>query len=90
MSKNRRLEDLVSVGPATLEDLRRLGVRSVAELARREPRELYRELCRQKGRHVDICCLDTFAAAVAQAKDPALPAVKRFWWYWSRQRKKKV
>lgn len=89
MLENRRLGDLISVGPATVEDLRGLGVRTVQELALRDPEELYRDLCRLKGRPVDICCLDTFNAAVAQAKDPELPAPKKIWWYWSRRRKQK-
>jgi len=29
-----------------------------------------------------------FVAAVAQAKDPALPIEQRQWWYWSKIRKR--
>jgi hypothetical protein len=83
----RRLEDLASVGPATVRDLALLGVRSVEELARREPQALYQELCRRMGTRVDPCCQDVFSAAVAQARDPGLPAEQRRWWYWSRVRK---
>jgi hypothetical protein len=32
--------------------------------------------------------LDVFRAAVAQAKDPQLPADQCQWWYWSRNRKR--
>jgi hypothetical protein len=32
--------------------------------------------------------LDVFRAAVAQAKDPRLPADQCQWWYWSRSRKR--
>ena len=35
----------------------------------------------------DICVLDVFRCAVAQAKNPRLPAAQRNWWYWSRLRK---
>jgi len=31
--------------------------------------------------------LDVFRAAVAQARDPRLPAEQCQWWYWSRKRK---
>jgi hypothetical protein len=39
------------------------------------------------GKSQDICCLDVFSAAVAQARNPQLPAEQRQWWYWSRKRK---
>ena len=85
---NRRLQDLVSVGPATLADLRKLEVHTVTALALCEPEELYQRLCRISGKNLDICCLDTFSAAVAQARDPGLPPHKKIWWYWSRLRKR--
>jgi nucleotidyltransferase/DNA polymerase involved in DNA repair len=84
---SRELCDLISVGPATVRALHSLGVHSVAQLARSKPDALYKKLCRLRGRHEDPCCLDTFAAAVAQARDPKVPAEKCVWWYWSRQRK---
>jgi len=88
MSTNeRRLEDLVSIGPAMLRDFEVLGIRSVAQLARQEPESLYEKLCRVTGKSQDICVLDTFSAAVAQAQNPRLPAEQRQWWYWSRKRK---
>jgi hypothetical protein len=85
----RKLEDLVSVGPAMLRDLDRLGIRSVAQLARARPVVMYEKLCRVTGRPVDICCLDVFSAAVAQARDPHLPLEQCQWWYWSRRRKER-
>ena len=83
----RCLQDLVSIGPAMLRDLELLRIRSVAQLARRNPRQMYRDLCRLTGQTQDICCLDVFTAAVAQAKNPQLPVEQRQWWYWSRKRK---
>jgi predicted RecB family nuclease len=83
----RKLIDLVSVGPAIARDFELLGIRSVDQLARRNPEKLYEQLCVKTGQAQDICCLDVFQAAVAQAKNPKLPAEKRQWWYWSRQRK---
>ena len=88
MRETRRLEDLVSVGPATVADFERLGIRTVNELARRRPEKLYEKLCEVTGQRQDICCLDVFRAAVAQARNPKLPAAQRKWWYWSRLRKK--
>jgi hypothetical protein len=85
---SRKLSDLISVGPAMLRDFDILGVRSVAQLARRNPDRLYESLCRVASQHQDICCLDVFRAAVAQARDPQLPAEQCQWWYWSRNRKR--
>jgi hypothetical protein len=85
--KERKLEDLVSVGPATRSQFALLGIHNVAELARREPHDLYRELCRKTGKRVDPCVLDVYCAAIEQARDPGLPPEQRVWWYWSRIRK---
>jgi hypothetical protein len=87
-SKERKLADLVSIGPAMLRDFELLGVRSVAQLAREEPAGLYKRLCTITGQRQDPCVLDVFCAAVAQARDPELAPAKRQWWYWSRERKR--
>jgi hypothetical protein len=86
-TKQRCLQGLISVGPTFVRDFELLGVRSVAQLARRNPERLYEGLCRITGRAQDICCLDVFRAAVAQARNPLLPTEQCQWWYWSRQRK---
>ena len=88
MKKERTLSDLVSIGPAMLRDFELLGIRSVAQLARANPERLYERLCERTGQAQDICVLDTFRAAVAQARNPKLPAAQRNWWYWSRKRRK--
>ncbi len=85
--KVRELEDLVSVGPATRRQLASLGVRTVKNLARRDPEALYRQLCRRTGKRADPCVLDVYRAAVAQARNLDLPEEQRAWWYWSRVRK---
>lgn len=83
----RRLADLISVGPAMLRDFELLGIRSVAQLANQRPGEMYERLNRKTGQRQDPCVLDTFCAAVAQARNPRLPAEQCEWWYWSRKRK---
>ncbi len=83
----RQLVDLISVGPAMRRDFELLGIRTVAQLARANPRRLYERLCRATGERQDPCVLDVFQAAVAQARNPRLPAEKCVWWYWSRKRK---
>ena len=83
-----RLSDLSGIGPAMLRDFELLGVKSVAQLSKCEPQELYDDLCRRKGKRQDPCVLDTFTCAIAQARNPDLPPEQRNWWYWSRLRKK--
>ena len=85
--EEQQLRDLVSIGPAMLRDFELLGVRTVAQLARRNPEKMYEKLCQVTGQTQDICCLDVFRAAVAQAKNPNLPVEQRLWWRWSRKRK---
>lgn len=88
MKDTRELSDLDSIGPAMLRDFSKLGVGSVQELSRRNPEKLYEQLCKVTRQSQDICVLDVFRCAVAQARNPRLPAAQRNWWYWSRVRKK--
>ena len=83
----RQLKDLISVGPAMLRDFEMLGIRSVQQLAHANPEHMYAQLCRITREKQDICCLDVFRSAVAQARDPLLPPEQSVWWYWSRKRK---
>jgi len=85
--ETRQLRDLYSVGPATVRDLKLLGITRVEQLAGRDARKLYDRLCRLTGKRCDPCVMDVLSAAIAQAQDPNLPKEKRRWWYWSRIRK---
>jgi Pathogenicity locus len=85
--KERRLQDLISIGPAMVKDFELLGVHSVKQLAQQDAQKLYRRLERKTGRNQDPCVLDTFCAAVAQAKNPRLAPERCQWWWWSRRRK---
>jgi hypothetical protein len=86
-ARRRRLGDLVSIGEAMLRDFERLGVTSVEQLALEDPDELYARISSLDGELHDPCVLDTYRAAVAQARDPELPEEQRSWWWWSRKRK---
>jgi hypothetical protein len=86
---SRELGELISIGPAMLRDFELLGIRSVAELARQNPQRMYEKMERATGQRQDPCVLDTFCAAVAQAKNPRLPVAKCQWWWWSRERKRR-
>ena len=87
--ERRELKDLISIGPAMLRDFELLGIRSVRQLARQSPQALYNKLGRVAPQHMDTCVLDAFAAAVAQASNPRLPAEQCQWWWWSKKRKKR-
>jgi predicted flap endonuclease-1-like 5' DNA nuclease len=89
MDDDRKLRDLAGIGPAMMKDFELLGIRSVPQLARRDGRKLCQELCRRTGRRQDPCVEDALVCAVAQARDPGLPAEQRQWWYWSRLRKQR-
>jgi hypothetical protein len=73
-----------------LRDFELLRIRSVGQLARQEPLKMYEKLSRKTGQRQDPCVLDTFCAAVAQARNPRLPVEKCQWWYWSRKRKQRA
>jgi hypothetical protein len=87
IAEKRQFQDLVSVGPKTAKDFALLGIASVPHLARQNPGRMYEKLCSLTGQRQDPCVLDVFCAAVAQARDPRLPAEQCEWWYWSRKRK---
>ena len=83
----RQLKDLFSIGRAMLRDFELLGIRSVPQLGRRNPHAMYAKLNRLTQTRQDPCVLDVFCSAVAQAKNPRLPAEKCAWWWWSEKRK---
>jgi len=85
--ETRNLGDLYSVGPATVRDLKALGITRVEQLVGQDARKLYDRLGRLSGKRCDPCMMDVLSAAVAQAQDPDLPKEMRKWWYWSRIRK---
>jgi len=85
--QTRRLQDLVSVGPAALQDFALLGIKTIDELADKKAHLLYQRLCWITEKQHDPCVEDVFSAAIAQAQNPDLPAEECQWWYWSRKRK---
>jgi Pathogenicity locus len=79
-----RLEDIPNVGPAIAADLRRLEIRSPAELLGRDPYAMYDDLCCITGKRHDPCSLDTFIAAFRYMEgEPKKP-----WWKYTAERKK--
>jgi hypothetical protein len=75
--------ELPNIGPAMASDLVRLGLRTLDDLERADPRELYDRISALDGARHDPCVLDTFGAAVHNLRTgEALP-----WWEFSRRRK---
>jgi hypothetical protein len=85
-ASNRTLRDLVSIGPAMLRGLSALGIQSVEQLAKKNPRRMYTELCRLKGRRISAVSMSLPRLSHRQ-RIPDLPIEQRQWWYWSKKRK---
>lgn len=82
LSALARFQSLGSVGPSLAADIWALGYRSFDDLAKADPAEMYMAFTARVGRPVDPCVEDVFRCAVAQVRDPDLPAEARNWWYW--------
>ena len=80
------LQAIPGVGPSIARDLRRLGVRRVADLKGRSPEALYQRLNRMSGVRQDPCVLYTFRCAVYFAST-ARPSAERLNWWWWKARK---
>ena len=87
LSEGRLLKNLAGIGTSMLGDFELLDISTVEQLALQQPEELYLRLCGLTGSRQDICVLDVFRCAVAQAMDPLLPKEQCQWWWWSRQRR---
>lgn len=80
------LQEIPNVGPATAEDLLRLGVRKLEDLKTRDPLEMYDAISRLDGVRHDPCVLDVFLAVVHFAKcGHAKP-----WWNFTASRKRQL
>jgi len=76
------LQQLPGVGPSIAADLRQLGVRSIHDLARRDPERLYKGLCELTGQRQDPCVLYTFRCAVYAARTAKPDPELLRWWNW--------
>lgn len=80
------LADLRNVGPATIQDLSRLGISSVRELATQDAFELYERLCALTRTRHDPCVIDVLLSAIDQASG----GEARPWWHYTPQRKRRM
>ena len=81
-----KLSDMANVGPATLGDLKLLGIHRVEQLAKLQPSDafvLWRKLGRLTGGLHDPCVIDVFMSVISQAQgNKPCP-----WWHCTKQRK---
>ena len=80
-SKND-LETIPGVGKSIAEDLRNIGIHSVAELKGKDPEKLYEMSSRFEGNLQDRCLLYVFREAVYFAENPDPDPEKLKWWNW--------
>ena len=78
----REFRQMPNVGPATAGDLYDLGLRSIPDIARSDPDDLYERLCVHQGTQVDRCALYVFRALVYLAKTKRPDPEKVVWWAW--------
>ena len=74
---------LPNCGSATAEDLSRLGISTLEQLAKGDPRKMYERMGALDGQPHDICVLDVFTALVEHART----GKSKPWWHYSRARK---
>ena len=78
-TRRDELQSLPGVGPSIAQDLRDLGITSVAALARRNPERMYQALNRLTGVRQDPCVLYVFRCAVYYAST-ARPSPAKLPW----------
>ncbi len=60
----QQLTDIVNIGPATRDDLVRVGISRPQQLIDRDPLKLYRQVCDLNRMRYDPCVLDVFMSAI--------------------------
>lgn len=85
----RNLVEIPGVGKSIAHDLWRIGIRSVADLKRRDPQELYELSNKAAGVVQDRCLLYVFRCAVyfASTASKKQQPEKLKWWNWKDIRK---
>lgn len=71
------------VGPSIAQDLADLGIRRIADLRRRNPERMYRDLTVRRGAHQDRCLLYVFRCACYYARTRRPRPELLQWWNWT-------
>jgi nucleotidyltransferase/DNA polymerase involved in DNA repair len=82
VTAKNELETIPGVGKSIAADLNSLGIYSINDLKKKNPEDLYEQLMKQVGSHVDRCVLYVFRCAVYYAKNKIHESEKLKWWNW--------
>lgn len=82
MPDKNNLEIIPGVGKSIAEDLRNIGVQTVADLKGKDPEKLFEMSNRYEGKIQDRCLLYVFREAVYFAQNPNHDPEKLKWWNW--------
>jgi predicted RecB family nuclease len=76
------LQVIPGVGKSIAEDLRNIGICSVADLKGKDPENLFEMSNRFEGKIQDRCLLYVYREAVYLAENPNPDPEKLKWWNW--------
>ncbi len=82
MTDKNNLQIIPGVGKSIAEDLRNIGVHSVADLKGKDPEKLYEMSNRFEGKTQDRCLLYVYREAVYFAENTNHDPEKLKWWNW--------
>ncbi len=80
------LQTIPGIGKSIAEDLRNIGIRSIADLMGKDPEQLYKQSNMFEGVVQDRCLLYTFRCAVYFANHKTHDPEKLKWWNWKDER----
>lgn len=80
-----KFQDIPNIGPAMVRDFQILGLTKPKDLIRKDPFQLYKQMCIISGKRHDPCVLDTYIAAI----DFMNGAPPRPWFFYTKGRRKK-
>jgi hypothetical protein len=78
----KELQQIPGVGKSIAEDLRNIGINSVADLKGKDPEKLYEMSNHFEGSIQDRCLLYVYREAVYFAENPNPDPEKLKWWNW--------
>lgn len=84
-SRNRALQEFQTVpgvGVKIANDFWNIGLRSVEDLKKADPEEIYERICKFQNTKVDRCMLYVARCAVYYASNKSHDPEKLKWWNW--------
>jgi len=82
MKDKNNLQIIPGVGKSIADDLRNIGVHSVADLKGKDPEKLYEMSNHFEGKNQDRCLLYVYREAVYFAENTNHDPEKLKWWNW--------